>query len=59
MFLKWSLLNFWEEDYKAHRITESQNFRGWKGLLCIILSSPPAKTGSPRAGCTGPHSGGF
>ena len=30
----------------AHRITESQNCRGWKGPLEIIETNPPAKAGS-------------
>jgi len=25
----------------VHRITESENGRGWKGLLWVILSNPP------------------
>lgn len=29
-----------------HRITESQNCRGWKGPLEIIETNPPAKAGS-------------
>ena len=40
------------------KFTESQNGRGWKGPLWVIWSNPPAKTGSPRAGCTGPCLGG-
>jgi len=28
-----------------HRITESQNGRGWKGPLWVIQSNPPAKAG--------------
>ena len=39
--------------------TESQNVRGWKGPLWIIYSNPPAKAGSPKAGCKGPCPGGF
>ena len=41
-----------------HRTTESQNSRGWKGPLWVTQSNPPAQAGSPRAGCTGPWSGG-
>ena len=37
-----------------HRITESQNGRGWKGPLWVTQSNPPAEAGSPTAGCTGP-----
>ena len=37
-----------------HRITESQNSRGWKGPLWVIQSNPPAEAGSSTAGCTGP-----
>ena len=40
-----------------HRITESQNSRGWKGPLWVIYSNPPAEAGSPTAGCTGPCPG--
>jgi len=40
------------------KITESQNSRGWKGSLWVIQSNPPAKAGSPRAGCTGACPGG-
>jgi len=43
---------------KNHRITESQNSRGWKGPLWVIQSNPPAKAGSPTASCTGPCPGG-
>ena len=32
------------------RITDG---RGWKGPLWVSQSNPPAKAGSPRAGCTG------
>jgi len=42
----------------THRITESQNGRGWKGPLWVIQPNPPAKAGSPRAGCTGLRPGG-
>jgi len=42
-----------------HRITESQNGRGWKGPLWVISSNPPAEAGSPTAGCTGPRPGAF
>ena len=46
-----------------HRITESQNHRitEWLGLERTSLGhpvQPPAKAGSPRAGCTGPRPGG-
>ena len=41
----------------SHRITESQNGRGWKGPLWVTQSNPPAEAGSPRAGCTGPCPG--
>ena len=41
-----------------HRITESQNGRGWKGPLWVIWSNPPAEAGSPTAGCTGSCPGG-
>jgi len=37
----------------THRITESQNGRGWKRPLWVMESNPPAETGSPTAGCTG------
>jgi len=40
-----------------HRITESQNGRGWKGPLWIIWSNPTAEAGLPTAGCTGPCPG--
>jgi len=40
-----------------HRITESQNVRGWKGPLWVIQSNPPAQAGSPTAGCRGPCPG--
>ena len=43
---------------KNHRITESQNGRGWKGPLWITQSNPPAEVGSPTAGCIGPCPGG-
>ena len=39
-------------------ITESQNGQGWKGPLWVTRSNPPAKAGSPRAGCTAPRPGG-
>ena len=42
----------------VHRITESQNSRGWKGPLWVTQSNPPAEAGSPTAGCTGPCPGG-
>ena len=42
-----------------HRITESQNGKCLKRPLGIIWSNPPAKAGSPRAGCTGHRPGGF
>ena len=42
----------------CHRITESQNGRGWKGPLWVTQSNPPAEAGSPTAGCTGPCPGG-
>ena len=41
-----------------HRITESQNVRGWKGPLWVIWANPSAEAGSPTAGCTGPCPGG-
>ena len=40
-----------------HRITESQNGRGWKGPLWVIQSNPPAEAGSPTVGCRGPCPG--
>ena len=60
--------HFWEKLKAAcnfavslpfHRITESQNSRGWKGPLWVIKSNPPAEAGSPTAGCTGPCPGRF
>jgi len=45
----------------AHRricFTESQNVWGWKGPLWVTQSNPPAKAGSPTAGCTEPRPGG-
>ena len=51
-------LVFWPCHEQSHRITESQNSRGWKGPLWVIQSNPPAKAGSPTAGCTGPCPGG-
>jgi len=36
----------------------SQNHRGWKGPLWVILSNPPGEAGSPTVGCTGPCPGG-
>jgi len=41
------------------RITESQNFRGWKGPLWVISSNHPAEARSPTAGCIGPCPGGL
>ena len=38
---------------------ESQNGRGWKGPLWVTQSNPPAKAGSPTAGCTGPCQAGL
>jgi len=43
---------------RYHRITQSQNVRGWKGPLWVIWSNPPARAGSPTVGCTGPCPGG-
>jgi len=43
---------------QRHRITESQNSRGWQGPLWVTQSNPPAEAGSPTAGCTGPCPGG-
>ena len=46
------------QDQKAAPcFTESQNVQGWKGPLWVTQSNPPAKAGSPRAGCTGPCPG--
>jgi len=39
-------------------LSRSQNRRGWKGPLEIILSNSPDIAGSPTAGCTGPCPGG-
>ena len=39
-------------------ITELQNGGGWKGPLWVTKSNPPAKAGSPTAGCTGRCPGG-
>ena len=41
---------------QTHRITESQNCRGWKGPPEIIESNPAAKQ-PPTAGYTGRHPG--
>ena len=41
-----------------HRITETQNGRGWKGPLWVIKSKHPDEAGSPTAGCIGPRPGG-
>ena len=39
---------------KYHRITESQNVRGWKRPLWVIYSNPPDEAGSPTVRCRGP-----
>ena len=41
----------------SHRITESQDGRGWKGPLWVTQSNPPAEAGSPIVGCRGPCPG--
>ena len=41
------------------QVTESQKGGGWKGPLEIIQSNLPAEAGSPTAGCTRLHPGGF
>lgn len=51
---KWSIAC----KYILH-ITELQNRWGWKRLLEIVLSNPPTKAGTPRAGYTGLHPGEF
>ena len=38
--------------------SQSQHGRGWQGPLWVTQSNPPAKAGSPTAGCTGPCPGG-
>jgi len=43
---------------ESHRITESQNVRGWKGPLWVTQSNPPPEAGSPTAGGRGPCPGG-
>jgi len=63
LFLAHSWMNFQSEAagrgiiFKPCIFTESQNVRGWKGPLAITWSNPPAKAGSPTAGCTGPRPG--
>ena len=53
-FCKW--VDVWHSTDRL--VTKSQNVRGWKGPLWVTQPNPPAKAGSPRAGCTGSCPGG-
>ena len=55
IYLLLSIINPYYSPSTGH--IESQNVRGWKGPLWVPQSNPPAKAGSPRAGCTAPHPG--
>ena len=44
-----------QKDTESHRITESQNVRGWKGPLWVVQLNPLAQARSSTAGCTGPR----